>query len=112
MWRTRDSCSCSSSPLPPGRSLDDSTLESSASVRLELVPAGPERVKQFAAMAVIPELVIRQAKQPVCCCSLICQPRQAPCVDCKFRKEVRLIDWPPIQLITSHVGEFSGKTIE
>src|SRR4029453_9375500 len=98
--------------LPLGRPINDSTFESSASFTLELVPTSPEGVKQFPAMAVVPELVIRQAEQPLCCSSFFCQPSKAPCVDCKFRKEVRLIDRPPIQLVTSYVSEFGGKAIE
>jgi hypothetical protein len=48
--------------LPRGLPADDSTLESAASVKFEVVPARAEGVKQLAAVPVIPELVIRQSK--------------------------------------------------
>jgi hypothetical protein len=98
--------------FPTWAPFSDSSLEPSASLEFKVVPSSTERVKQFAAVVIIPELIIRQSKQPVRRCSPIGEARKAPCVDCKLRKEVRLVNRPPMQLITRDVREFCRKAIK
>jgi hypothetical protein len=69
-------------------------------------------VKEFATVAIIPELVIRHSQQPTSCRLPIGDICKAPRVNCKLRKEVRFIDRPPMQLVARDVRKFGRQTIE